>query len=87
MAQEFCNPFKSEDTMEFELEQGLFVSEKQGQSLECSEILSNMISINKDYKKLSQTYQDVKKLSNTYIDTTNTQSVSKLESKLNRYYP
>ena len=44
---------------------------------------SNLISINRDYKKLSDTYQDVKKMARTYI--TESGPKSSLESKLNRY--
>ena len=86
MAQEFCNPFKSEYTMNFELENGLFECFGEEQNPESNKVLSEMISINQNYKKLNQAYQDVKKMATTYIDTTNDKQVSKLESKLNRYY-
>ena len=82
----FENPFKTAQIDDFDLEQLLFDNISGEREVSYNDLLSNIISINKNYKKLSETYQDVKKMANTYIDNTEKQSVSNLESKLSRYY-
>ena len=83
---EIENPFSSVFAEKTEIEQ-LFANDgSKEQKVSYNDLLSNIISINKDYKKLNDAYNDVKKMASSYMDKgDNACSNSTLESKLNRY--
>ena len=77
------NPFVSVFANNTEVDE--FVSDNYFSDTKTSinEILSNAISINKHYEKLSETYSDIKRMEKTYIDSDSCDNTN--ISKLSKY--
>ena len=68
---ELDNPFSSVFAEKAEVEELFKNNNSTEQNVSYNDLLSSIVSINKDYQKLNEAYEDVKKMANSYIEKEN----------------